>query len=102
MPEIRKDHLALSVRCGDEFKIELESNPSTGYRWYLTSFNNKILKFVSSEFVPKTSSQIRGGGGMERFNFEAIKEGTTSIKLVYKRAWEREATKLDEFFVNVI
>lgn len=101
MPEIRKDQLALSVRCGDEFKIELESNPSTGYRWHLIFFNKKILKFISSEFVPKTASQI-GGGGIERFNFKAIKEGTTSIKLVYKRAWEREATKSDEFFVNVI
>jgi inhibitor of cysteine peptidase len=97
----REEHNAVTVRRGERFKIELQSNPSTGYRWHLVFFNKSILKLISSEFVPKIANQI-GSTGIQQFNFEATKEGTTSIKLIYKRPWEREAVKSNEFFVNVI
>lgn len=92
---------ALTVRRGEKFKIELQSNPSTGYRWHLVFFDKSILKLISSEFEPNTANQI-GTAGTQRFNFEATKEGTTSIKLIYKRSWEGETIKSNEFFVNVI
>src|ERR671922_1074554 len=98
MPDTREDH-DLSLKCGDKFKIEVESNPSTGYRCHLVFFNNSILKLISSEFVSKIANQI-GSTGIQRFNFEATKQGTTSIKIIYKRPWEREAVESNEFFVN--
>jgi inhibitor of cysteine peptidase len=97
----REEHNAVTVRRGERFKIELQSNPSTGYRWHIVFSNKSILKPISSEFVPKIANQI-GSTGIQQFNFEATKEGTTSIKLIYKRPWEREAVKSNEFFVNVI
>jgi inhibitor of cysteine peptidase len=96
----REEHHGLTVMQGEKFKIELRSNPSTGYRWHLAFFNNSILKLISSEFVPNLTNQI-GSSGIERFNFEATKEGRTSIKIVYKRAWEKQAMKSNEYFVNV-
>jgi inhibitor of cysteine peptidase len=99
MSKREEDH-ALTVRRGEKFKIELRSNPSTGYRWHLVFFNKSILKLISSEFVPNLTNQI-GSSGIERFNFEATKEGRTSIKIVYKRAWEKQAMKSYEYFVNV-
>ncbi|HEX5978100.1 MAG TPA: protease inhibitor I42 family protein [Nitrososphaeraceae archaeon] len=99
MSNTGKDH-HLSVKCGDKFKIEVESNPSTGYRWHIIFFNEDILKLISSEFVAKLTNQI-GTSGIERFNFEAKKEGTTCIQMVYKRAWEDQEMKLKEYFVNV-
>jgi inhibitor of cysteine peptidase len=100
MPDTQGDH-NLSVRCGDKFKIEVESNPSTGYKWHLIFFNEEVLKLISSEFVSKLTNQI-GSSGIERFNFEAKKEGRTNIKIVYKRAWEEQAMKSNEYFVNVV
>lgn len=99
MPDTPEDH-DLFVRCGDKFKIEVESNPSTGYKWHLIFFNKDILKLISSEFVSKLTNQI-GSSAIERFNFEAKKEGRTNIKIVYKRAWEEQAMKSKEYFVNV-
>lgn len=100
MPDTQGDH-NLYVRCGDKFKIEVESNPSTGYKWHLIFFNEDVLKLISSEFVSKLTNQI-GSSGIERFNFEAKKEGRTNIKIVYKRAWEEQAMKSNEYFVNVV
>ena len=97
----RGEHHARTVRRGEKFIIELQSNPSTGYRWHLLYFNKSILNLISSEFAPEPTNKI-GTAGTQRFNFEATKEGTTSIKLIYKRSWERETVKSNEFFVNVI
>jgi inhibitor of cysteine peptidase len=100
MPE-REERQARRVRRGEKFTIELQSNPSTGYRWYLLFFDKSILKLISSEFARKPTNNI-GTVGTQQFNFEATKEGTTSIKLIYKRSWEKETMKSNEFFVNVI
>jgi predicted secreted protein len=89
------------VRCGKQFKIELESNSSTGYRWQPLSFDQSMLKLVSSEFLPNIKNQV-GSTGIQRFNFEASKKGTTRIKLVYKRAWEVSTMKSNEFSVKVL
>jgi predicted secreted protein len=42
-----------------------------------------------------------GSSVIERFNFEAKKQGRTSIKIVYKRPWEKRAMKSDEYVVSV-
>jgi inhibitor of cysteine peptidase len=97
----REEHPALTVRRGNKFKIELQSNPSTGYSWHLLFYNKNILKLLSSEFEAKTENQI-GTAGKQRFNFEATKKGTTSIKLVYKRAWEISTMKSKEFSIKVL
>jgi inhibitor of cysteine peptidase len=97
----REEHHALTVRRGERFKIELDSNPTTGYRWHILFLDKTILKLISSEFVPHIANQI-GSAGIERFDFQASKEGTTSIKMAYKRVWEEETMKSNEFCVNVI
>jgi inhibitor of cysteine peptidase len=97
----RGERHARTVRPGEKFTIELQSNPSTGYRWHLLYFDKSILNLISSEFATKPTNQI-GTAGIQRFNFEATKKGTTSIKLIYKRSWESETVKSNEFFVNVI
>jgi inhibitor of cysteine peptidase len=96
-----EEHHARTVRRGEKFKIELQSNPSTGYSWHLVFFDKSILELISSEFVPNISTQI-GSASIQQFDFEAIKEGTTSIKFINKRAWQREAMKSNEFLINVL
>ena len=99
MPYTQEEH-DLSVKCGDKFKIEVESNPSTGYKWHLLSFNEDILKLVSSEFVSELTNHM-GSSGREHFNFEAKKKGGTRIKIVYRRTWEKQPRKSKEYFVIV-
>ena len=45
MPDTQEPY-DLSVKCGDKFKIEVESNPSTGYRWHILFSNKDVLKFI--------------------------------------------------------
>jgi inhibitor of cysteine peptidase len=99
MPDTHEEH-DLSGKCGDKFKIEVGSNPSTGYKWHLLSFNEDIVKLVPSKFVSELTNHI-GSSGREHFNFEAKKKGRTSIKIVYRRTWEKQPMKSKEYFVIV-
>ncbi len=66
--------------------LTLNSNPSTGYRWkYITEPDARILKFVSSEYIPSNTSAtpLVGAGGTDVWTFQAIGSGTTSLKLGY-------------------
>jgi predicted secreted protein len=59
----------ISVESGQEFTISLESNPSTGCKWYETH-DLSLLAFVDKAYQPKQPSStngaiIVGGGGTD-------------------------------------
>jgi inhibitor of cysteine peptidase len=87
-----------TVKSGEEFIIKLESNPTTGYSWH-PSFDEAILELISHEFISRTK-QI-GARGEDRFDFKAIKPGITTIKMIYKRSWEKKIQKEKEFFICI-
>jgi inhibitor of cysteine peptidase len=95
-----EERLARTVKRGEKFTIELQSNASTGYRWHLIYFDKSILKLISSEFATKLTNQI-GTAGIQQFNFEATKEGTTRIKLAYKRSWETDKKKRGNITITI-
>jgi inhibitor of cysteine peptidase len=73
----------LEATVGNEFKIVIDSNPSTGYHWELgDDLDESIIKFVSKDYSPK-SSAAPGSSGQDVWVFKAIKAGETHITLLY-------------------
>jgi inhibitor of cysteine peptidase len=73
----------LETAAGSEFKIVLDSNPSTGYHWELgDDLDESIVQFVSNNYNPPTSV-VPGSGGQDVWIFKAMKEGQTYITLLY-------------------
>jgi predicted secreted protein len=71
--------------------ITLDSNPSTGFKWNLaTAPDDKVLKFVSNEYLAAKSSvtPIAGAGGREVWAFVTVGRGTTTLKLAYFRPFD--------------
>jgi inhibitor of cysteine peptidase len=88
------------VKVNKEFKIALESNPTTGYSW-TPKFNSKYIKLVNSTYVAyKTDPGMVGSGGIQIFTFKAIKPGKTAITMQYQRPWENSPIK--EVKYNII
>jgi predicted secreted protein len=87
-----------TVKRGEEFVIKLESNPTSGYSWH-PAFDQVLLELISHEFIPRKTAL--GARGEDRFYFKAIKEGITTIKMIYKRSWEKKIEKENEFFICV-
>ena len=90
---------AIKVSNGHEFTITLQSNPGTGYQW-IPTFNTTILNLVSHEYKP-ASTKLVGSPGTDVFTFKAINHGTDTVKMIYKRSWEKESVQEKIFLVNV-
>ena len=73
----------LEATVGNEFKIAIPSNPSTGYHWELgDDLDESIVTFVSKYYSPKTSA-APGSSGQDVWVFKAIKAGEAHITLLY-------------------
>lgn len=93
----------LTVAAGEEFKITLDSNPTTGYQWLMARpLDEKFLKLLGSEYKRGRSGGGFGAGGHEVLTFKARNEGKTQIHLKYARLWEQSAAARTTNFVVVI
>ncbi len=76
-----------TIGMNDTLKIELKTNPTTGFVWSVDNkIKPKIIKELSREFVKdeKTSEMI-GGGGLEIIKYLPVKTGELYLHFVYKR-----------------
>ena len=76
--------VVLPVSAGNEFKVVLASNPSTGYHWEIVGDLDKIVvEFVSQDYKSASDPNAVGGGGVDTFVFKAVASGQTTITLGY-------------------
>ena len=76
---------SIDLAKGVTLIIKLSSNPSTGYSWAV-----KVpLKLVSSDYQQTDESGKIGAPGMQQFEFTATAAGASTLKLVYRRPWEK-------------
>jgi inhibitor of cysteine peptidase len=83
-----QDSKGITATNGQEFKVTLAANPTTGYSWALAKpLDEKIVKCVTNEYV-RSAPQLIGSGGTAVWTFKAVGEGKTEIGLKYARPWE--------------
>ena len=69
--------------------LALASNPSTGYRWEVTSLPGFLEQQGEPSYVPPGSTQpVLGASGTEVFTFEAVQAGAATLELAYRRSFE--------------
>jgi inhibitor of cysteine peptidase len=70
----------ITVVQGQNFTIQLQSNPSTGYHWEPT-YNNSTIALTNRAFASSvsTESNIVGAGGTDVFTFQGTNQGTSVI-----------------------
>ena len=73
----------VEMKSGDMLEITLKANPTTGYRWVITSVDSSLLTNIGTEYkATKTTRNIVGSGGRSIFRLKAIKAGKTDLKLI--------------------
>ncbi|MDZ7394162.1 MAG: protease inhibitor I42 family protein [candidate division KSB1 bacterium] len=97
----KADHgRVLHLRQGTELTVSLEGNPTTGFTWEVAELDSAaIVQEKEAEFVPH--SRLIGAPGTFTFHFRALKKGTATLRLVYRRPWEKEVPA-DTFSVRVV
>lgn len=91
--------LEMGVRLNSEFKISLESNPTTGYKWE-AKFDENFLKLQADTFFKPSEPRI-GQGGTQTFEFLPVKSGETIVEFLYKRSWEKQQAQTKQYKVIV-
>jgi inhibitor of cysteine peptidase len=90
----------VQVRSGEKITIELNENPTTGYRWMIASIDEAFLLAAGDEFLAP-DQKTPGLGGLRRFFFRAKNAGSTALTLINKRAWQREDQAVDTFRLTI-
>ncbi len=84
---------SLEVGIGEEFTVNLCSNPSTGFQWIdvVEISDSEIVKQVSQEYVGPTEKgepPPPGTPGSQLWIFKALTGGTSTLSFEYSRDWE--------------
>ncbi len=80
--------------------LTLSGNPTTGFTWELESPDQGVLAMEPRpSFV--ADSDLMGAGGIFTFRFVPRRAGTTSLRLVYHRPWEKGVKPLRVFELTV-
>jgi len=87
------------AEVGETFTISLESNPTTGYSWQ-AEFDAESLELVSEDF--SSDSTLLGAGGVQKFEFRALKQGQFQVTMIYKRPWENESIDTKVIDVKIV
>jgi predicted secreted protein len=97
----------MELTKGQTLNVTLEANPSTGYSWEVVELNNNILRQIGEPEYQQisnfTSEQpIVGVPEMQIFRFEVVNTGQTTLKLAYRRPWEKDIAPLNNFSINLV
>jgi inhibitor of cysteine peptidase len=90
----------VELRTGDRLSVRLMGNPTTGYSWEVAAVDAQVLTPASEPGFQASSAAI-GSGGVFAFEFQAAGAGQTSLRLVYRRPWEKRRRPTRTFAVNV-
>jgi inhibitor of cysteine peptidase len=88
----------ITLKVGDTFAVELNSNPSTGYRW-IAEFDSKFLQLDKQDYHSPTN--LLGAGGIDRFEFKALFRGVINLRMVYKKPFEDLSIEEKNFQVTI-
>ena len=80
------------IAVGENFKVELVSNPTTGYSWrWVNKETVSIVDSVGFDYSPEDDALV-GSGGKEIWKFKGVKTGVDTLKLEYCRVWDPTST----------
>lgn len=99
-PVLTRDDSAVLLEPGQTCLIRLEGNPTTGYRWELSSFDPSVVR-LSGEPDYEPASQRIGAGGSFTFKLEALAAGTSETTFVYRRPWEQDIDPIEIFTIAI-
>lgn len=78
------DGAHVSLKVGETVLLELDENPTTGFRWDLLPFEGPCLREHDDSFEAGTGI---GAGGLRRVRIVAREAGQEDVRLVLIRPW---------------
>lgn len=90
----------VQLNVGDELELQLKSNPSTGFAWYLHTQSTPLVKLTGQSQTQSTEPGV-GRPVVQIFKFRAVKAGDGVVLLHYVRSWEKPSADEQQFDLHV-
>jgi inhibitor of cysteine peptidase len=88
----------IDVPANTPFAVELEENPTTGYRWDFEA--DPGLEVISSVFTPRQAGGA-GAGGLRQLQLLAANPGQFMLRGKLWRSWAGEQSAIKTCEINV-
>jgi inhibitor of cysteine peptidase len=94
---------AVPVKVGESVEVRLKGNPTTGYLWAVTGLSSNTVEQVGEVEYRRDDAGKRmvGRGGVFVATFKALKPGKTTVRMEYRRPWEKDVTPIETFTVTL-
>ena len=89
----------VNVRLGEQVRIQLPENATTGYRWAVDRYDEEFIEAIAAE--SRYTLNAVGSGGEVEFIFQGKKPGSGEISLKYWRHWEGDASITNRFHLRL-
>lgn len=99
--QVKDNGKTVDIPVGQHFRVVLEENPTTGYRWNLPELDPQCLSLESNEYTPAGGAGI-GGGGVRQFEFAVKSPCKITLRLLNKRSWEKDVSPAAAFEITII
>lgn len=77
----------ITLRPGGKLNLKLDSNPTTGYFWYLKDIDASQIDHLTDDYKADPAPEgVVGSGGHQLFVFEALSTGNSNLVLSYERS----------------
>ena len=90
----------VEIKMGDTLEVRLNSNPTTGYAWYVLKQSTVLLKLASQSQTQPTQPGV-GRPIVQIFKFAPKAKGTGVSLLHYVRSWENADPNEEQFSLHL-
>jgi inhibitor of cysteine peptidase len=93
----------VAVNVGQSITITLKGNPTTGYLWSVAGLSSNTVEQVGEvEYrQDETGKHLVGSGGVFVATFKAVKPGPTTVRMEYRRPWEKDVPPVERFAITL-
>ncbi len=89
------------VHSRDIITVRLPENPTTGYRWNITT-SPGLVTLDDTYIYTSPEGRMTGAGGIRFLTLDPETTGTERISAVYKRSWEDDSAGGQVFIMTFV
>ncbi|HRY33725.1 MAG TPA: protease inhibitor I42 family protein [Bacteroidales bacterium] len=97
-PQEKVNRTRVELKVGQEYKIELQSAPAEGFSWSIVNnHDTTLIQLLSQVFEPGKDTTLPGKPGKDIFLFKALKKGEVTVRLAYKKKYDRKIPRVEDY-----
>jgi inhibitor of cysteine peptidase len=97
----RADGTEVELAVGQVIEISLPENPTTGFRWHLSSSGEPACALLDDSFEPPTGGASPGQGGRHHWRLQAMHPAQGRVEIASRRPWEDDQAAARRFSLTI-